>query len=84
MLNIRKKEQSPKEKRRRTLKEEIRNCEKMIRRAQSLFELSTDGDLIEARIYELKSLNKHYDYLISCARRLEETEEKDFRQAINV
>lgn len=84
MLNIRKKEQSPKEKQRRALKEEIRNCEKLIRRAQSLFELSTDEDLIEARIYELKSLNKHYDYLISHARRLEETEERDFRQAINV
>lgn len=71
MLNIIKKEPSPKEKRLAGLKEEIRNCERMIKRARMMFEMSDDENLIEARIYELKGLSKHYDYLIRQARRLE-------------
>lgn len=46
------------------LKEEIRNCEYLIKRAEQMYDMSTDENLIEARIYEIKSLVKHYDYLI--------------------
>ena len=52
------------------LKEDLRHCEMMMKRTEMLFEMATDENLIEARIYEMKSLAKHYDYLIASIRSL--------------
>ena len=61
---------TPRQKQMNILKEDLRHCEMLIQRTQMLFELATDENLIEARIYEMKSLSKHYDYLISSIRAL--------------
>lgn len=52
------------------LKEELRNCEVMLKRAEQMFDMTTDEYLIEARIYEIKSLIKHHDYLICTLKQL--------------
>ncbi len=56
------------------LKEEIRNCEIMLKRAEEMFDMTTDDYLIEARIYEIKSLIKHHDYLIRTLKQLMQKE----------
>ena len=57
------------------LREELRNCELMINRAQRMFDMTTDELLIEARIYEIKSLLRHHDYLINRLKQLVYEEE---------
>lgn len=52
------------------LKEELRNCELLINRAQQMFDMTTDEMLIEARIYEIKGLLRHHDYLINTLKNL--------------
>ena len=52
------------------LKEELRSCEKMLKQTEMMFHMTVDEHLIEARIYELKSLAKVQDHLISCIRQL--------------
>ena len=42
----------------------------MMKRTEMLFEMATDENLIEARIYEMKILAKHYDSLIASIRSL--------------
>ncbi len=64
------------------LREELRNCEMLLKRTEMLFELATDEKLIEARIYEMKSLSKHYEYLISSIRAL--MQEDSQTQVINI
>ncbi len=64
------------------LKEDLRHCEMLMKRTEMLFELATDENLIEARIYEMKSLSKHYDYLISSIRAL--VQEETQTQVVNV
>ncbi|MBQ8604089.1 MAG: hypothetical protein IJ410_04515 [Oscillospiraceae bacterium] len=64
------------------LKDELRYCETLMKRTEMLFEMATDENLIEARIYEMKSLSKHYDYLISSVRRL--MQEDTDPQVINI
>lgn len=59
------------------LKQEIRNCERLMRRTEAMFHMTVDDNLIEARIYEMKSLAKHHDYLISTLRSLVYTEADD-------
>ena len=63
------------------LKEELRSCERLMRRNQAMFEMTVDDSLIEARIYEMKSLAKHHDYLLKSLRRLMQTEQD---QTVNV
>lgn len=64
------------------LKEDLRHCEMLMKHTEMLFELATDENLIEARIYEMKSLSKHYDYLISSIRALMQEEAQT--QVVNV
>lgn len=61
---------TPREKQINELKDEIRNCERMMRRTEMMFHMTVDDNLIEARIYEMKSLVKHHDYLITTLRTL--------------
>lgn len=69
MKFLRKKEVvTPRRRQLQRLKEELRRCDMMIKQAVSLFELSDDEDLIEARIYQMKSLAKHRDYILNCIR----------------
>ena len=44
-----------------------------------LFEMTVEDDLIEARIYHIKSLAKHQDYLIALLKGMEQkSDEKTF------
>ncbi len=52
------------------LKKELRDCERMLKQTEMLFHMTVDEHLIEARIYELKSLAKVQDHLISSIRQL--------------
>ena len=52
------------------LTEELRHCEKLLKNTEMLFQMTVDEDLIEARIYELKSLAKVQDHLICNLRQL--------------
>lgn len=83
MINFRKKEVlTPRQRQIKRLKEDLRYCETQIKRTTMLFELATDENLIEARIYELKSLSKHHDYLTSSIKKLMLCEEE--KRTINV
>lgn len=50
------------------LRQDIRECEEMMKRNHALFDLTVDESLIEARIYEMNSLNKHHQYLVRLLR----------------
>ena len=67
------------------LKNELRNCEKLLKQTEMLFHMTVDEDLIEARIYELKSLAKVQSYLISSIKQLVESQatESDL-ESVNV
>ena len=67
------------------LKSELRNCEKLLKQTEMLFHMTVDEDLIEARIYELKSLAKVQSYLISSIKQLVETQNAESSlESINV
>lgn len=61
---------SPEEQKLMQLKAELRSCEKLLKQTEVLFHMTVDEHLIEARIYELKSLAKVQDHLISSIRQL--------------
>ncbi|MBR5520693.1 MAG: hypothetical protein IKU54_01725 [Oscillospiraceae bacterium] len=61
---------TPRQKQLNSLKEDLRHCEMLINRTHRMFEMAVDETLIEARIYELKSLIKHHEYLMSAIRDL--------------
>ncbi len=71
-MNIifKKEEKSERQKLIEQLTAELRNCERLIKNTETLFHMTVDENLIEARIYELKSLAKVQDHLISSLRRL--------------
>ena len=71
-MNLVKKQEklSPKEQKLMRLKAELRNCEKLLKQTETLFHMTVDEHLIEARIYELKSLAKVQDHLISSIKQL--------------
>ena len=52
------------------LKQELKDCERMLKQTEMMFHMTVDEHLIEARIYELKSLAKVQDHLISSIRQL--------------
>lgn len=52
------------------LLEDIETIKYRIEAVQSHFDEVTDNDLIEANIYELKSLNSRYRYLLREAKRV--------------
>ncbi len=83
MINMGKKQTlTPRQKQIKELKEDLKYCEQQIKRVQMLFELATDENLIEARIYEMISLTKHHDYLMKTIRNLMLSEEES--QTVNV
>lgn len=71
-MNLVKKQEklSPKEQQLMQLKAELRSCEQLLKQTEVLFHMTVDEHLIEARIYELKSLAKVQDHLISSIRQL--------------
>ena len=76
---LRKTEISPRQKQKEELICELRYTQKLLHQAEMMFHMTVDEDLIEARIYQMKSLAKHQDYLISALRRLNsDSEEKTF------
>ena len=56
------------------LKSELRNCERLLKQTEMLFHMTVDEDLIEARIYELKSLSKVQSHLINSIKQLMATQ----------
>lgn len=46
------------------LVKEIRNCEFLMARNDTFFNMTADEDLIEAQIYEREALRSQYNYLI--------------------
>lgn len=50
------------------LLEDIREVARQLEFAKAKFEFESDGDLIEATIYEMESLNARYRYLIKLAK----------------
>ena len=46
------------------LKAEIRNCEFLMERNRTFFDMAVDEDLIEAQIYERAALRHQYNYLL--------------------
>ena len=65
------------------LKQELRNCERMLKQTEIMFHMTVDEHLIEARIYELKSLAKVQDHLISSIRQLMAVQETE-AESVNV
>lgn len=74
---------SPEQEKLNALKEELRRCEKLITQSMTMFDMATDENLIEARIYEIKSLNKHRDYLLSGIKQLVQANQEQ-NKGINV
>ena len=58
------------------LVKEIRNCEFLMARNDTFFNMTSDEDLIEAQIYEREALRSQYNYLIK------QLKEKDGHSAI--
>ena len=54
----------------RSWREELKECLFCLRRNEMMFDLETDTDLIEQRIYERQALLARYRYLLSRAREL--------------
>ncbi|MBQ5323876.1 MAG: DUF2508 family protein, partial [Oscillospiraceae bacterium] len=46
------------------LVKEIRNCEFLMARNDTFFNMTSDEDLIESQIYEREALRSQYNYLI--------------------
>ena len=76
---LRKAEISPVQKQKEELIKELRNTQRQLKQAEMLFEMTVEDDLIESRIYHIKSLVKHQDYLIGLLKGLEQkSDEKTF------
>ena len=68
---------TPRQQRISELKKELKNCERLLKQTEMLFHMTVEEDLIEARIYELKSLAKVRDYLIGSIRQLAQAENSE-------
>ena len=55
------------------LKKELENCRFLINRNDTLFNMSTDENLIASQIYERESLRWQYCYLLSLLKEKENT-----------
>ena len=67
------------------LKSELRNCERLLKQTEMLFHMTVDEDLIEARIYELKSLAKVRSYLLNNIKQLMATQTTETEaESVNV
>ncbi len=76
MKFLHKTELSPLEKEKAELIDELHHTQKLLKQAEMMFHMTVDEDLIEARIYQIKSLAKHQDYIISAIRRLNSDREE--------
>lgn len=70
MLSPRVARDSEHERYRPELEEDIKECLLCLRRNEMMFDLETDSDLIEQRIYERQALLCRYRYLLARAREL--------------
>lgn len=85
MSGIKKRKLSQEEEQINRLKEELKECSLMMKSCKTMFELADNDDLIEARIYQLMSLSKHYDYLMGRIRRMTMSkEEQPDKAAVSV
>lgn len=75
------KELSERERNIQKLKEELRICDERIKGCQTVFEFVTEDRLIEAQIYQMLSLAKRREYLLSGIKSLmsEQAGEKNTR-----
>ena len=75
------KELSERERNIQKLKEELRICDERIKSCQTVVEFVTEDRLIEAQIYQMLSLAKHREYLLSGIKSLmsEQVDEKSTR-----
>lgn len=55
------------------LKEELRNTAQALRDAYDRFNFVTEPELVDAAIFEIRSLNARYSYLIRCVKEESET-----------
>lgn len=60
------------------LKKELENCRFLIKRNDTMFNMSTDENLIAAQIYERESLRWQYCYLLNM---LKEKEDRIYEKA---
>lgn len=63
------------------LKAEIRNCEFLMERNRTFFDMALDEDLIEAQIYECAALRYQYNYLL---KQLKQTENQKINIPVNI
>ena len=85
MKGLQKKQLTPLRQQINELKDEIRECQTMMKSCRTMFEMADDDNLIEARIYQMMSLSKHYDYLMGRIRQLTFTgEPRRDKTAVNV
>ncbi len=79
MLKLKKeKQKTESEKQLDNLKAELRECNTLLKRSEDKFHFATDENLIEARIYEMKYLSKHRDYIMSQIKGIVYRESRNF------
>ena len=69
MLNILKKRKNKEDKEREEIISELEKLSELIKENEILFNLSEDNNMLEAMIYEKKSLQARYIYLLEAARK---------------
>lgn len=69
MLNILKKKKTKEDKEREELLLELEKLSELIKKNEDLFNLAEDNNMLEAMIYEQKSLQARYIYLLETARK---------------
>lgn len=72
---LKKSDKSPVQKEKEELITQLRHTQQMLKQAEMMFHMTIDDDLMEARIYHIKSLAKQQDYLITALRQLNSREE---------
>lgn len=82
-IKNKKKELTPQQEKIKKLTDELKYCEKLMKNAENNFHMVTDEMLIEARIYEMKSLSKQQDYIISALKQLV-YQAKDCNDVVNI
>lgn len=60
----------------RTIKEDLEDIKKQLDSVKSRFEMQSDSDLVDACIYEINSLQAHYNYLLKLAKQKENFDSK--------
>lgn len=50
------------------IKKDIRACEELMSRNETIFNMTSDETIIESKIYEREALLRQYDYLVKLMR----------------